>query len=66
MCVDVKKTMRTYLCILVDMIYSVLVAGLPRVREIEFFQGQGIVREFCELSGNFGNMGKCQGIVREF
>ena len=45
-------------------------AGLPRVREklgnLKFFQDQGIVREFCELSGKFGNTVKCQGIVREF
>ena len=46
------------------------IAGLPRVREksgkLKFFQGQGIVREFCKLSGKFGNIVKCQGIVREF
>ena len=24
------------------------------------------VREFCELSGKFENIGKCQGITREF
>ena len=45
-------------------------AGLPRVREksgkLNFFQGQGIVREFCKLSGKLGNIVKCQGIVREF
>ena len=45
-------------------------SGLPRVREksgkLKFFQGQGIVREFCKLSGKFGNTVKCQGIVREF
>ena len=35
-----------------------------KVREI--FQGQGIVREFCKLSEKFGNIVKCQGIVREF
>ena len=44
--------------------------GLPRVREksgkLKFFQGQGIVREFCKLSGKYGNTVKCQGIVREF
>ena len=44
--------------------------GLPRVREksgkLKFFQGQGIVREFCKLSGKFGNTVKCQEIVREF
>ena len=44
--------------------------GLPRVREKSgkfiFFQGQGIVRESCKLSGKFGIFGKCQGIVREF
>ena len=46
-----------------------LMAGLPRVREksgkLNFFQGQGIVREFCKLSGKFGNT-VSQGIVREF
>ena len=46
------------------------IAGLPRVREkswkLKFFQGQGIVREFCKLSGKLGNIVKCQGIVREF
>ena len=31
-----------------------------KVREIKFFQGQGIVRVFCELSGKFENIGKCQ------
>ena len=38
-----------------------------KVREIVFFffQGQRIVREFCELSGKFENIGKCQGIIRE-
>ena len=47
-------------------------AGLPRVREksgkLKFFQGQGIVREFCKLSGKFGNTvkmsGNCQGILK--
>ena len=36
------------------------------VREINFFPGQGIVREFCFVSGKFE---KCQGIlyfVRDF
>ena len=46
-----------------------LLSGLPHVREksgkLKFFQGQGIVREFCKLSGKFGNTVKCQGIVRE-
>ena len=45
-------------------------AGLPRVREksgkLKFFQGQGIVRQFCKLSGKLRNIVKCQGIVREF
>ena len=45
-------------------------SGLPRVREksgkLNFFQGQGIVREFCKLSGKLGNIVKYQGIVREF
>ena len=47
-----------------------VLSGLPRVREksgkLKFFQGQGFVREFCKLSGKFGNTVKCQGIVREF
>ena len=46
-------------------------SGLPRVREksgkFEFFQGQGIVREFCKLcQGNLEFMvksGSCQGIL---
>ena len=46
------------------------ISGLPRVREksgkLKLFQGQGIVREFCKLSGKFGNTVKCQGIFREF
>ena len=41
-------------------------SGLPRVKEksgkLKFFQGQGIVREFCKLSGKFGKTVKCQGI----
>ena len=37
-----------------------------KVRKLKFFQGQGIVREFCNLSGKIGNIVKCQGIVREF
>ena len=49
---------------------SVLGTGLPRVREksgkLNFFQGQGIVREFCKLSGKLRNIVKCQGVVREF
>ena len=44
--------------------------GLPRVREklvkLKFFQGQGIVREFYNLSGKLRNIVKCQGIVMEF
>ena len=44
--------------------------GLPRGREksgkLKFFQGQGIVSEFCKLSGKFRSIVKCQGIVRGF
>ena len=36
------------------------------VREIYFFQGQGIVREFCDVSGKNEILQKCQGNVREF
>ena len=32
----------------------------------DFYQGQGIVRELGEPSGKFENIGKCQGIMREF
>ena len=46
-------------------------AGLPRVGEksgkFKFFQGQGIVREFCKLSGKFEIFEKCrncQGILK--
>ena len=35
------------------------------VREM-FFQGQGIVREFCDVSGENEMLQKCQGNVREF
>ena len=39
-----------------------------KVREIDFFffQGQGIVREFCEMLGKFKIIGKRRGINREF
>ena len=56
-----------------SVIFSQILSGLPCVREksgkLNFFQGQGIfffVREFCKLSGKFGNTVKCEGIVREF
>ena len=46
------------------------ITGLPRVREksgkFNFFQGQGIVKEICKLSGKLRNIVKCQGNVREF
>ena len=45
-------------------------SGLPCAREksvkLNFFQGQGIVREFCEPSGKFENISKCQEIIWEF
>ena len=45
-------------------------AGFIRVREMsgkfKFFQGQGIVREFHNLSGKIEFLLKCQGDVREF
>ena len=31
-----------------------------------FFQGQGIVREFHDVSGKNEILPKCQGIIREF
>ena len=34
--------------------------------EFEIFQGQGIVREFLNLSGKIEFLLKCQGDVREF
>ena len=44
--------------------------GFIRVREmsgkLKIFQGQGIVREFHNLSGKIEFLLKCQGDVREF
>ena len=34
--------------------------------KFKFFQGQGIVREFCDVSGKNEIMQKCQGYVGEF
>ena len=45
-------------------------SGLIRVREmlgnLLFFQGQGIVREFHDVSGKNEILPKCQGFIREF
>ena len=45
-------------------------AGFIRIREMsgkfKIFQGQGIVREFHNLSGKIEFLLKCQGNVREF
>ena len=47
-----------------------LPTGFIRVREMsgkfKIFQGQGIVREFHNLSGKIKFLLKCQGNVREF
>ena len=47
-----------------------LITGSIRVREMSgkfnFFQGQGIVREFYVVSGKNESFLKCQGNVREF
>ena len=44
--------------------------GFIRVREMsgkfKIFQGQGIVKEFHNLSGKIEFLPKCQGNVREF
>ena len=44
--------------------------GFIRVREMsgkfKIFQGQGIIREFHNLSGKIEFLLKCQGNVREF
>ena len=49
---------------------QVALSGFIRVREmsgkLKIFQGQGIVREFHNLSGNIEFLLKCQGNVREF
>ena len=34
--------------------------------KFKFFQGQGIVREFCDVSGKNEILQKCQGNVKEF
>ena len=48
----------------------VRLTGFIRVREMsgkfKIFQGQGIVREFHNLSGKIEFLLKCQGNVREF
>ena len=49
---------------------TLLLTGFIRVREMSgkfnFFQGQGIVREFYVVSGKNEVLPKCQGNVREF
>ena len=49
---------------------EITVTGFIRVREMsgkfKIFQGQGIVREFHNLSGKIEFLLKCQGNVREF
>ena len=49
---------------------KILLTGFIRVREMsgkfKIFQGQGIVREFHNLSGKIEFLLKCQGNVREF
>ena len=53
-----------------NVIVNILFTGFIRVREmsgkIKIFQGQGIVREFHNLSGKIELLLKCQGNVREF
>ena len=50
--------------------FVLLTAGFIHVREMsgkfKIFQGQGIVREFHNLSGKIEFLLKCQGNVREF
>ena len=52
------------------LLYSTSVSGFIRVREMSgkfnFFQGQGIVREFYVVSGKNEFLLKFQGNVREF
>ena len=44
--------------------------GFIHIREmsgkLKFFQGQGIVRKFCDVSGKNEILQKCRGNVREF
>ena len=51
-------------------LHKALCSGFIHVREMSgkfnFFQGQGIVREFCDVSGKNIILQKCQGNVREF
>ena len=51
-------------------ISKIIPSGFIRVRELSgkfnFFQGQGIVREFYYLSGKNKILSNCQGNVREF
>ena len=50
--------------------FMIITSGFIRVREMsgkfKFFQGQGIVKEFCDVSGKNEILQKCQGNVREF
>ena len=49
---------------------NTFISGFIHVREMSvrfnFFQGLGIVREFCDVSGKNEILHKCQGNVREF
>ena len=54
---------------LLEFIFWTAETGFIHVREMSekfnFFQGQGIVREFCDASGKNEILQKCQGNVRE-
>ena len=47
--------------------FMIITSGFIHVREMsgkfKFFQGQGIVREFCDVSGKNEILQKCQGIL---
>ena len=40
-----------------------MVAGYNMSGKFNFFQGEGIVREFCDVSGKNEILQKCQGIL---
>ena len=63
-----EKMFKSVICC--SVIGALRVTGFIRVREMsgkfKIFQGQGIVREFHNLSGKIEFLLKCQGDVREF
>ena len=56
------------LCVVIrlNIVRSKLRQGSYMSGKFKFFQSQGIIREFCDVSGKNEILQKCQGNVREF